>query len=74
MDKNKKLTIVDIATKAGVSTATVSRFLNGQLNQMSEKTAVKLQKIIEETSYTRNVAAVQLAKQKSNLVLSLIHI
>jgi len=68
MDKNKKLTIVDIATKAGVSTATVSRFLNGQLNQMSEKTAVKLQKIIEETSYTRNVAAVQLAKQKSNLV------
>ncbi|CAM3112966.1 LacI family DNA-binding transcriptional regulator [Leuconostoc rapi] len=68
MDKNKKLTIVDVATKAGVSTATVSRYLNGQLNQMSEKTAAKLKKIIEETAYTRNAAAVQLAKQKSNLV------
>ncbi|MEX0380688.1 LacI family DNA-binding transcriptional regulator [Leuconostoc sp. MS02] len=68
MDKIKKLTIKDIATKANVSTATVSRYLNGQLNQMSEKTAVKLKKIIKETAYVRNSAAVQLAKQKSNLV------
>lgn len=68
MTKNKKLTINDIATKANVSTATVSRYLNGQLNQMSATTASKLKKIIKETAYIRNSAAVQLAKQKSNLV------
>lgn len=64
----KKLTINDIAQKAEVSTATVSRYLNGQLNQMSKKTAEKLKKIIEDTAYTRNYAAVQLAKKRSNLV------
>ncbi|AFS40419.1 LacI family DNA-binding transcriptional regulator [Leuconostoc gelidum] len=68
MSNIKKLTIKDIAAKANVSTATVSRYLNGQLNQMSEKTAAKLKKIIKETAYIRNSAAVQLAKQKSNLI------
>ena len=53
MSNIKKLTIKDIATKANVSTATVSRYLNGQLNQMSEKTAAKLKKIIKETAYIR---------------------
>lgn len=68
MTNQQKLTISDIAKLANVSIATVSRYLNGQLNQMSEATAQKIKKIITETDYIRNSAAVQLAKKRSNLV------
>lgn len=49
MTNQQKLTISDIAKLANVSIATVSRYLNGQLNQMSETTAQKIKKIITET-------------------------
>ncbi|MCR5214288.1 MAG: LacI family transcriptional regulator [Eubacterium sp.] len=50
------MNIYDIAEKAGVSIATVSRVVNGS-NKVSEKTRNKVMAIIEETDYTPNVFA-----------------
>jgi LacI family transcriptional regulator/LacI family asc operon transcriptional repressor len=50
------LNIYDIASKAGVSIATVSRVLNGKGN-VSEKTKEHVLKIIEEMGYTPNIFA-----------------
>jgi Transcriptional regulators len=40
---NKNANIKDVAALAGVSIATVSRFLNGNLGRMSAATATKVQ-------------------------------
>lgn len=50
------MNIYDIASKAGVSIATVSRVLNGKGN-VSEKTKEHVLKIIEEMGYTPNIFA-----------------
>ncbi len=47
------MTIRDIATKAGVSVATVSRVLNGQ-SGYSPDTRDRIMQIIEQTGYSRN--------------------
>ena len=41
-----KITITDIANLAGVTKATVSYYLNGKTNKMSEKTALKIKNAI----------------------------
>ncbi|WP_188353471.1 LacI family DNA-binding transcriptional regulator [Leuconostoc pseudomesenteroides] len=68
MDKHKRATIKDVAKKSDVSTATISRYLNGKFNEMSKQTAKKIEIAIRELDYTRNSAAVQLVNRKSNLV------
>lgn len=50
------MNIYDIATKAGVSIATVSRVLNGSKN-VSPKTRERILAVIEESGYTPNVFA-----------------
>ena len=50
------LNIYDIADRAGVSIATVSRVLNGSPN-VSAKTKQKVLEVIEESGYTPNVFA-----------------
>ena len=42
----KKLTINEIAERAGVSKTTVSFYLNGKINKMSEETKQRIQHII----------------------------
>lgn len=42
------VTLKDIAEKAGVSSMTVSRALNGKSKDISQKTAEKIKKIAEE--------------------------
>ena len=56
------MTILDIAKRAGVSKATVSRVLNSP-DQVKEKTRLKVQKIIEATHYTPSATARNLSKQ-----------
>ncbi|SYW06373.1 LacI family DNA-binding transcriptional regulator [Oenococcus oeni] len=63
-----QITIHDVAKMAGGSIATVSRFLNGQLNRMSKKTADRIAKIIQETNYVSNASARQLVTRNSGIV------
>ncbi|RXZ79104.1 LacI family transcriptional regulator [Paenibacillaceae bacterium] len=56
--------IIDVAAKAGVSPATVSRVLN-QGNGVTPKTRTKVMKAIDELNYHPNAAAKNLRSQKS---------
>lgn len=53
-----KITIKEIAKRAGVSTATVSRVINGQ-EGYTEETKDKILSIIEETGYKGNASALK---------------
>lgn len=64
----EKLTINDIATLAGVSIATVSNYINGNYNKMSQKTRDHLNKIINETNYRPNSTARNLAKNENKTI------
>ncbi len=60
------MNIYDIAEKAGVSIATVSRTLNG--GPVKEKTKKRILEIIEEEGYIPNVYAKNLNSQSVNIV------
>ncbi|UQS84150.1 LacI family DNA-binding transcriptional regulator [Bombilactobacillus thymidiniphilus] len=64
-------TLKDIAHLAGVSTATVSRVMNGK-GEASPQTIQKIQKIIQQVNYHPNRTAKMLSAQKSNLIALLI--
>ena len=50
----KKVTIADISKAAGVSTATVSYYLNGRYGNMSEEVRQRLERIVREMDYRPN--------------------
>ena len=56
--------ISEIAEKAGVSSAAVSRFING--GSISEEKRQKIRKVIEETGYVPNLTARSLRQQRSD--------
>ncbi|MBB3108913.1 LacI family transcriptional regulator [Paenibacillus phyllosphaerae] len=56
--------IIDVAKRAGVSAATVSRVLNDS-SLVTEKTKQKVLKVIEEMDYHPNAAAKHLRSQKT---------
>lgn len=64
----KRLTISEIAKMAGVSTATISRYLNGHFEKMSDETRVKVQNVINDTGYRINRQAQSLKKQTTYLI------
>ena len=61
-------TISDVAQKAGVSTATVSKVMNNKM-YVSPKTREKVLKVMNELNYTPNVSAANLAKQATRNIL-----
>ncbi|HKS33480.1 MAG TPA: LacI family DNA-binding transcriptional regulator [Enterobacteriaceae bacterium] len=61
------VTILDVARKAGVSKATVSRALNGKVF-VSDDVKTRIFKAIEETGYRPNLLARQLATSASRSV------
>ncbi len=61
------VTIYDIAKKAGVSTATVSKVINGYTD-ISPKTVVRIQKICDEMGFRPNSVARGLATKKSSTI------
>ncbi|HEX9131923.1 MAG TPA: LacI family DNA-binding transcriptional regulator [Ktedonobacteraceae bacterium] len=67
----EKLTILDIARLAGVSTATVSRVLN-QKQDVDPKTRERILRIMEEQGYVPNIAASGLAGKRSHLLGALV--
>lgn len=62
------VTINDIAKATGVSKTTVSRYLNGRFERMSEKTRAKIAAAIKESGYRANPQAQALTQQKSSLI------
>ena len=62
--KNKKATIRDVAKEAGVSVATVSRFINN-ISYISPETEQKIKVVMKKLDYKPNEIARGLAKQKS---------
>lgn len=64
----KKLTINEIAEQAGVSKTTVSFYLNGKTNKMSEETKQRIQHIIDETGYEPSAAARAMKAKNSGVV------
>src|SRR5690606_28148820 len=67
--KNPKLD--DVAARAGVSTATVSRFFNDP-DKVSKETAERIRAVVSELGYVPNLIAGGLASNKSRLVAVLI--
>ena len=62
-----KITIQDVAKKAEVSVATVSRVLNGNYPVKAE-TKEKVQKVIKELNFIPNIQARELTRQKSTAI------
>ena len=63
-----KLTINEIAERAGVSKTTVSFFLNGKTHKMSEDTKQRIQRIIDETGYEPSAAARAMKSKRTGLI------
>lgn len=66
--KSRRLTIRDVARVAGVSTATISRYLN-KSGYVDEETGRRITRAVEETGYTASIAASSLKSQKSRLLM-----
>lgn len=64
-------TLSDVAQKAGVSSATVSRFLNSP-GIVADATSERIRKAIAATNYVPNLAAGALASNKSRLVAAFV--
>ncbi len=64
----KKLTISDVAELAGVSKTTISHFLNGKFEYMSDKTRKHIQEIINESGYQPSKIAQSLKSQNSYII------
>ena len=64
----KKLTIKDIAEIAQTSKTTVSFYLNGKYEKMSQETREKIKKVIEETNYKPSIVARSLNSKRTKLI------
>jgi DNA-binding LacI/PurR family transcriptional regulator len=65
--KSSSVTIRDVAQKAAVSPATVSRYLNDSA-PVSTEVAERIQKVMSELQYVPSAAARQLATQKARAI------
>ena len=63
-----QMRIKDIAVEAGVSPATVSRYLNNRPGQMTEETRARIAEVIERTGYRPRAAARNLRSSRTNLI------
>ena len=68
MAHDSKTTINDIAKAVGVSKTTVSRYINGHEEMMSEATRMRIRAVIEMTNFQPNNIARNLKRKKTNLI------
>ncbi|MBX2808113.1 MAG: LacI family transcriptional regulator [Cellvibrionaceae bacterium] len=66
------MSIKKVATIAGVSIATVSRFFNNP-NQVSKATREKVEQAIKRINYTPNTLAQNLRRGKTGLIIAVVH-
>ena len=64
----KNITIEDVARTAGVSKATVSRYLNGRTDLMTAETAERVRSVIELLNYRPSEVARSLKSRKTRTV------
>lgn len=67
-----RVTIADIADAAGTSTATVSNYLNGKWDKLSDKTRQRIAAVIRDTGYAPNAQAQTLSGKQSHVIAVLI--
>ncbi|MDO4276983.1 MAG: LacI family DNA-binding transcriptional regulator [Eubacteriales bacterium] len=66
---DKKVTISEVADRAGVSKATVSNYLNKRYDRMKEETKKRIQEAIDSLDYVPSISARRLsAKEKSKTI------
>ena len=63
-----KVTIYDVAREAVVSKTSVSRYLGGRYNELSDKTKKKIEETIKRMSYRPNTMARGLKLGQSHLI------
>ena len=63
-----QMRIKDIAAEAGVSPATVSRYLNNRPGQMTEETRARIAAVIARTGYRPRAAARNLRSSRTTLI------
>jgi DNA-binding LacI/PurR family transcriptional regulator len=68
----KRVTVHDVATEAGVSRGTVSRVLNGQ-RYVSSEAREAIEKAVARTGYVPNVAARNLVNQSTQAIGFIVH-
>ena len=66
------VTLKDIADEAGVSIATVSNVINGNLSKVSHENAQRIRKIIENRHYVPNSSARTLAVKTSHIIAGIL--
>lgn len=71
MRGSKRAKLHDVAARAGVSTATVSRFLNNP-ELVAKDTAERIREVVAELGYVPNVIAGSLASSRSNQIAVLL--
>lgn len=64
----KKIKLIDVAERAGVSKSTVSQYLNGRFDYMSEKTKDRVSLAISELDYVPNPIARSLKMNKTKTI------
>jgi DNA-binding LacI/PurR family transcriptional regulator len=63
-----KIKLVDVANLAGVSKSTVSQYLNGRFDYMSEKTKERIKNAVNELDYVPNPIARSLKLDKTKTI------
>ncbi|QRG86127.1 LacI family DNA-binding transcriptional regulator [Bulleidia sp. zg-1006] len=65
---SEKITITEIAERANTSKTTVSFYLNGKMDKMSEDTKKRIERVIAETNYHPSMAARSLNAKHTRLI------
>lgn len=68
MSKISKITINEIAILAQTSKTTISFYLNGHFEKMSDATKKRIDQVIKDTGYTPSIAARSLNSKQMNLI------
>lgn len=68
----QRVTIADVAREAGTSTASVSYYLNGKEEKLSEKTRAKIARVIKEMGYVPNAQAQTLTGKQTHVIAIII--